>query len=201
MTALAIAAPPVVTLPVANSDEKFPVRRVYCIGRNYAAFATESGQDPNRTPPVFFQKNSDNLNSSGVFPYPSKTRDVHHEPALDMTRWDLQQEQKQSGGPWEVSKAFEHSAPIGEIRTTDDIGHLEEGRIELKVNGEVRQSGNLNQMIWKVPELISYLSDYFTLAAGDVILSGTPGGVGPVKIGDVMEISIERLGAITVPVV
>jgi len=122
-------------------------------------------------------------------------------PALDMTRWDLQQEQKQSGGPWEVSKAFEHSAPIGEIRTTDDIGHLEEGRIELKVNGEVKQSGNLNQMIWKVPELISYLSDYFTLAAGDVILSGTPGGVGPVKIGDVMEISIERLGAITVPVV
>lgn len=228
MTTYAIEVPAVVTLPVAGTDAKFPVRRVYCIGRNYAAHAIEMGHDPDREAPFFFQKNPNNLDVSGEFPYPAKSSDVHHELemavmlqsggdniaiedalnhvfgyalSLDMTRRDLQGEQKKLGRPWEIGKAFERSAPVGIIHTVDDVGHLDQGRVELKVNGEVKQEGDLNQMIWKVPEMISYLSEYFTLAAGDVILSGTPAGVGPVQRGDTMDISIAGLGAMTVPVV
>ena len=120
--------------------------------------------------------------------------------SLDMTRRDLQGEQKKMGRPWEIGKAFERSAPVGSIHTVEDVGHLDQGRVELKINGDVKQEGDLNQMIWKVPEMISYLSDYFTLAAGDVILSGTPAGVGPVVKGDKMELSIQGLGSMTVPV-
>jgi len=228
MSTFAIQSPPIVTLPVAKTDKKFPVRRVYCIGRNYAAHAIEMGHDPNREPPFFFQKNPDNLDTSGKFPYPEKTTDVHHEIemavmlksggvniavekaldhvygyalSLDMTRRDLQGEQKKMGRPWEIGKAFERSAPVGLIHTVEQVGHLDQGRIELKVNGEVRQEGDLNQMIWKVPEMISYLSEYFELAAGDVILSGTPAGVGPIVKGDVMDISIEGLGSSSIPVI
>ena len=121
--------------------------------------------------------------------------------SLDMTRRDLQGEQKKMGRPWEIGKAFERSAPIGAIHPVTEVGHLSEGLVELKVDGDIRQQGDLNQMIWKVPEMISYLSDYFTLAAGDVILSGTPAGVGPVKKGEVMEVSIDGLGSMRVPVV
>jgi len=227
MSNLTIPAPELVTLPVAGASDQFPVRRVYCIGRNYAAHAVEMGHDPDREPPFFFQKNPNNLDSSGEFPYPGKSSDVHHEIemavmlksggdsiaiddalnhvygyalSLDMTRRDLQGQQKKMGRPWEIGKAFERSAPVGSIHTVDDVGHLDQGRVELKINGDVKQEGDLNQMIWKVPEMISYLSDYFTLAAGDVILSGTPAGVGPVTKGDVMELSIEGLGSMTVPV-
>lgn len=228
MSAYAIDCPPVIALPVHGTDKTFPVRRVYCIGRNYAAHAVEMGHDPDREPPFFFQKNPDNLDPSGEFPYPPQSSDVHHEVemavmlksggnnipiasaldhvfgyalSLDMTRRDLQGEQKKMGRPWEIGKAFERSAPIGIIHSVEETGHLDQGRVELKVNGDVRQEGDLNQMIWKVPEMISYLSDYFTLAAGDVILSGTPAGVGPVVKGDVMEISVEGLDSMTVPVV
>lgn len=228
MTKFAIQAPPIVTLPIAGSDEMFPVRRVYCIGRNYAAHAIEMGHDPDREPPFFFQKNPDNLDISGEFPYPPETSDVHHEIemavalktggnnipvsdalnhvfgyalSLDMTRRDLQGEQKKAGRPWEIGKAFERSAPIGKIHTVEDVGHLDTGRVELKVNDEIKQEGDLNQMIWKVPEMISYLSDYFELAAGDVILSGTPAGVGPIVKGDVMQVSVEGLGSMSIPVV
>ena len=228
MTKLAIQAPPVVTLPIAGSDQVFPVRRVYCIGRNYAAHAIEMGHDPDREPPFFFQKNPDNLDNSGEFPYPPKTADVHYEIemavvlksggqnipvsdalthvfgyalSLDMTRRDLQGEQKKAGRPWEIGKAFERSAPIGTIHTVEEVGHLDTGKVELKVNDEIKQEGDLNQMIWKVPEMISYLSDYFELAAGDVILSGTPAGVGPIVKGDVMQVSIEGLGSMSIPVV
>lgn len=228
MTKLAIQAPPVVTLPIAGSDEMFPVRRVYCIGRNYAAHAIEMGHDPDREPPFFFQKNPNNLDTTGEFPYPPKTSDVHYEIemavvlktgghniavadalnhvfgyalSLDMTRRDLQGEQKKAGRPWEIGKAFERSAPIGPIHTVESVGHLDSGRVELKVNDEVKQEGDLNQMIWKVPEMISYLSDYFEMAAGDVILSGTPSGVGPIVKGDVMQVSVEGLGSMSVPVV
>ncbi len=228
MTKLVIDAPPLVALPIAGSDEMFPVRRVYCIGRNYAAHAIEMGHDPDREPPFFFQKNPCNLDSSGVFPYPSKTSDVHHEIemavmlktggnnipvsdaldhvfgyalSLDMTRRDLQGEQKKMGRPWEIGKAFERSAPVGIIYTVDAVGHLSTGRVELKVNNEIRQEGDLNQMIWKVPEMIAYLSEYFELAAGDVILSGTPAGVGPVVRGDVMQMSIQGLGSLDIPVI
>lgn len=222
-----ITAPPVVALPIADSDNTFPVRRVYCIGRNYAAHAIEMGHDPDREPPFFFQKNADNLDPSGEFPYPDKTADVHHEIemavmlksggtnikvedaldnvfgyalSLDMTRRDLQGEQKKMGRPWEIGKAFERSAPVGPILPVSQVGHLSEGRVELKINGDTKQEGDLNQMIWKVPEMISYLSDYFELAAGDVILSGTPSGVGPVEKGDVMEVIVEGLGSMKVKV-
>ncbi|SMX41092.1 fumarylacetoacetate hydrolase family protein [Maliponia aquimaris] len=228
MSEFAIEVPPVVALPVAGTDARFPVRRVYCIGRNYAAHAIEMGHDPNREPPFFFQKNPDNLDPSGAFPYPPHSSDVHHEAeiavmlktggtnipvaaaldhvygyalSLDMTRRDLQGEQKKMGRPWEIGKAFERSAPVGPIHTVDAVGHPDKGSITLKVNGELRQEGDLNQMIWKVPEMISYLSEYFELAPGDVILSGTPSGVAAVQRGDVMELEVEGLGAMTVKVV
>ena len=228
MTDFAVPLPPTPALPLAGSQSVFPVRRVYCIGRNYAAHAIEMGHDPDREAPFFFQKNPDNLSTSGEFPYPPRSQDVHHEAelavllksggtgipvgsalqhvfgyalALDMTRRDLQGEQKKLRRPWEIGKAFEHSAPIGPVHPASRTGHLSEGRITLKVNGEIRQDGNLNQMIWKVPEMISYLSEYFELAAGDVILTGTPSGVAAVKRGDIMEVALEGLGSLTVKVV
>ena len=228
MTEYAIDTPPVVALPIAGSDALFPVRRVYCIGRNYAAHAIEMGHDPDREPPFFFQKNPNNLDPSGTFPYPPHSSDVHHEIevavmlksggtnislgdaeshifgyalSLDMTRRDLQGAQKKMGRPWEIGKAFEHSAPVGPVHRVSDTGLLNEGAVTLKVNGEVRQEGDMNQMIWKVPEMISYLSEYFELAAGDVILSGTPSGVGPVERGDMMEMTVDGLGSMKVEVV
>ena len=121
--------------------------------------------------------------------------------SLDMTRRDLQGQAKKMGRPWEIGKAFERSGPVGPLKPVSETGHLDAGRIELKVNGEVRQEGDLNQMIWKVPEMISYLSEYFELAAGDVIMSGTPAGVGPIERGDVMEINIDGLDSLTIKVV
>ncbi|SNS99708.1 fumarylacetoacetate hydrolase family protein [Tropicimonas sediminicola] len=228
MTNYVISTPPVVAIPVAGSEGLFPVRRVYCIGRNYAAHAIEMGHDPDREPPFFFQKNPDNLDSSGEFPYPPHTEDVHHEIemlvalksggrniplaealdhvygygiSLDMTRRDLQGQMKKMGRPWEIGKAFERSAPCGPVHPVAEVGHPSDGLVQLKVNGKVTQEGDLNQMIWKVPEMISYLSEYFELAAGDVILSGTPSGVGPVVRGDRMEASVAGLGKLSVAVV
>ena len=228
MTEYVIETPPIVALPVTGTDAKFPVRRIYCIGRNYAAHAVEMGHDPDREDPFFFQKNPDNLDLSGEFPYPSQSSDVHHEAellvalksggtdislhnaldhvfgyglSLDMTRRDLQGIQKKMGRPWEIGKAFERSAPCGPLHPVSETGHLDQGRLELKVNGELRQEADLNQMIWKVPEMISYLSEYFELAAGDVIMSGTPSGVAAVEKGDVMVLTIEGLGSLEVKVV
>lgn len=227
MTDFVIPAPPVPTIPVSGGGA-FPVRRVYCIGRNYAAHAVEMGHDPDREPPFFFQKNPNNLDASGEFPYPPHSNDVHHEVelvvalksggtnipldkaldhvwgyavSLDMTRRDLQGEAKKLGRPWEIGKAFERSGPVGPLHPAAKTGHLAQGRIELKVNGALKQEGDMNQMIWKVPEMISYLSEYFELQAGDVIMSGTPAGVGAVVRGDVMEATIEGLGSLTVKVV
>ncbi len=226
MADFVISAPPVKAIPVVGGGE-FPVRRVYCIGRNYAAHAIEMGHDPDREDPFFFQKNPDNLNTSGDFPYPPHSSDVHHEVelsvmlksggsnipvgqaldhvygyalSLDMTRRDRQGEMKKAGRPWEIGKAFEHSAPTGPVHPVSEVGHPDSGPVTLKVNGELRQEGDLNQLIWKVPEMIAYLSEYFELAAGDVIMSGTPSGVGPVVKGDSMEIAIEGLGSMTVKV-
>jgi fumarylpyruvate hydrolase len=217
--------PPPVELPIDGSPLTFPVRRVYCIGRNYADHAREMGHDPDREPPFFFQKNPDNLDTSGSFPYPSRGADVHHEVelavalgkggadipeaeapacvfgyavALDMTRRDLQAEAKKLGRPWEIGKAFERSAPIGPI--TPAAGTLDRGAITLAVNGTLRQDGDLGQMIWKVPEIIACLSRYFALAAGDVILTGTPAGVGPVARGDLLEARIAGLAPLAVRV-
>ncbi len=213
---------------VQGRDELFPVRRVYCIGRNYADHAIEMGHDPNRESPFFFQKNADNVNSSGEFPYPAKSSDVHHEIELvvalksggvnisienalehvygyavgiDMTRRDLQAEMKAARRPWEIGKAFEQSAPVGPISPVSEIGHLDFGSISLKVNDDQRQQGNLNQMIWKLPEIIAYLSEYYEIGAGDLIMTGTPAGVGPVDRGDVMVGSIEGIGELVVKVV
>ena len=228
MSKFVIETPPIASIAVAGTDAVFPVRRVYCIGRNYAAHAVEMGHDPDREPPFFFQKNPNNLDASGEFPYPAHTSDVHHEIellvalksggtnipldqaldhvfgyalSLDMTRRDLQGEAKKMGRPWEIGKAFERSAPVGPIHPAGDIGHPESGEIALKVNGEIRQNGDLSQMIWKVPEMISYLSEYFELASGDVILSGTPAGVAAVVTGDRMECSIKGVGSMVVKVV
>ena len=228
MTDHVIAVPAPAVLPVAGSAALFPVRRVYCIGRNYAAHAVEMGHDPDREPPFFFQKNPDNLDPSGEFPYPGRSADVHHEVelavalgtggsdipveramrhvwgyavALDMTRRDVQDEAKRLKRPWDTSKAFERSAPIGPLVPAADFGDPSRGAISLTVNGEIRQSGDLDQMIWKVPEMIAYLSTWFTLAAGDVILSGTPAGVGPVARGDRLEARIDGLPPLDVRVV
>ena len=228
MPGYVIAVPEVPGLPVSGGDRLFPVRRVYCIGRNYAAHAVEMGHDPDREPPFFFQKNPDNLDPSGTFPFPPHSTDVHHEAemavflksggmnipveraldhvygyglALDMTRRDLQGRMKAAGRPWEIGKAFERSAPVGPVHPVEAVGHPAAGRILLEVNGAVRQDGDLDQMIWKVPEMIAFLSEHFALAGGDVILSGTPAGVGPVHRGDWMRMTIDGLGEMTVRVV
>ena len=220
-----VAAP---SLPVRGSALRFPVNRIYCIGRNYEAHAVEMGHDPNKEPPFFFQKNPSNLLCGRDFPYPPETSDVHHEiemvaalskggkniavadalghvfgygVGLDMTRRDLQGEAKKLGRPWEVGKAFEHSAPCSEIVPASGIGHPDHGAIWLKVNGEVRQQGDLNQMIWKTAEQVAILSRFFELQPGDVIFTGTPSGVGPVKRGDEMEGFVEGVGTLRLRVV
>ena len=227
MTKFVFDTPAVTALPVTGEDAMFPVRRVYCIGRNYAAHAIEMGHDPDKEDPFFFQKNPNNLDITGEFPYPAESSDVHHEAemlvalksggsdillndaldhvfgyglSLDMTRRDLQGIQKKMGRPWEIGKAFERSAPCGPLHAVSEVGHPDHGRLELTVNGAVRQEADLNQMIWKVPEMISYLSRYFELAAGDVIMSGTPSGVAAVEKGDVMVLTIDGLGALEVKV-
>ena len=228
MASFVIPTPPVVSLPIMETNSLFPVRRVYCIGRNYGAHAIEMGHNPTKEPPFFFQKNPNNLNCSGIFIYPPNSNEVHYEaelaimlksggtnisvdhaldniygyaPSLDVTRRDLQSAQKKLGRPWEIGKAFEHSAPVGLIHPVEKVGHPTTDELSMKVNGAEVQKGNLSQMIWKVPEIISYLSIYFELAAGDVILSGTPAGVGPITIGDLMEVKIGNLKSLTVKVI
>lgn len=223
-----IEPPPVVALPIVGADALFPVRRVYCVGRNYAAHAIEMGHDPNKEPPFFFQKNPDNVVVGGEFPYPPISKDVHHEiemvvalkdggsdisvdralacvfgygVALDMTRRDLQAMAKDAGRPWEAGKAFEASAPCSPLVQASSAGHPSAGSVWLDVNGVRRQSGDLNQMIWKVPEIISHLSRLFTLAPGDLILTGTPAGVGAVKRGDLLKGHVDGVGDLEVRVV
>ena len=223
-----IAPPAQPSLPVRSSDRRFPVHRIYCVGRNYAAHAIEMGHDPDREPPFFFQKNPDTVVGDGTtIPYPDKTGDVHHEVelvvalssggkdipveraldcvygyavGLDLTRRDLQGEAKKLGRPWEVGKAFDNAAPCSEVVPAADIGHPERGAIWLEVGGERRQDGDLAQMIWKVPEIIATLSGLFTLAPGDLIYSGTPAGVGAVSRGDRLHGAVEGVGEITIEV-
>ncbi len=218
------APAPVPSLPVTGRAERFPVHRIYCVGRNFADHAREMGHDPDREPPFFFQKNPDNLLESGTaFPYPPASRDVHHEielvvalgrggvdiaPAeamshvfgyavgLDMTRRDLHGAANAAGRPWEVGKAFEASAPCSAILPVDAAGPLDGRRIHLSVNGATRQDGTLDQMIWTVPEMISILSGLFTLKAGDLIFAGTPAGVGPVEKGDVLVGQVDGIGSV-----
>lgn len=224
-----IPAPPIPALDVKGEQGKFPVRRIYCVGRNYAEHAREMGHDPNREPPFFFQKPGDAvLPNGGDFPYPPKTNDLHFEIELvaalgkgganieaskafehvygyavgiDMTRRDLQAEAKKLGRPWEVGKGFEFSAPCSAVVPAAKIGHPSKGAIWLTVNGETRQRGDLSQLIWSVPESIAYLSGFFTLAPGDLLFTGTPAGVGAVKRGDVLKGGVDGVGEIEIRVV
>ncbi len=221
----AITPPPQAFVPVIDGDP-FPVRRIYCVGRNYAAHAREMGHDPDREPPFFFMKPADALTEDGsTIPYPPATADLHHEielvvaldkgganipeekalecvfgytVGLDMTRRDLQGDAKERGRPWDTGKGFDHSAPIGALRTATSIGHPTNARISLSVNGANRQDGNINQMIWSVSETIAYLSGLFELQAGDIIFTGTPHGVAAVVPGDRLECCIEGIATLTI---
>jgi fumarylpyruvate hydrolase len=222
-----ITPPPAAALPVRDEERRFPVHRIYCVGRNYAAHAVEMGHDPDREPPFFFQKNPDNLRLDGRFPYPSGTEDVHHEielvvalarggesvpvaealghvygyaVALDMTRRDLQGEAKKLGRPWEIGKAFEHSAPCTPLVPASETGHPTTGAIWLDVNGKRRQAGDLNQMIWDIPGQIAYISSLFELKAGDIIMTGTPSGVGAIVKGDKLHGHVDGVGDLEVVV-
>ncbi|MES2188076.1 MAG: fumarylacetoacetate hydrolase family protein [Pseudomonadota bacterium] len=224
-----IAPAPVHSLAVAGETRRFPVNRVYCVGRNYGDHAREMGHDPDREPPFFFMKPANAIVTDGAdFPYPSLSKDVHHEiemvvalksggsniavadalnhvfgygVGLDMTRRDLQGEAKKMGRPWDTGKAFDASGPCGPLVPVAKIGHPAKGAITLKVNGKVTQSGDLSELIWNVPETIAYLSTLFELQPGDLIFSGTPAGVGPVQKGDVMLGEIAGFDALQVKVV
>jgi len=214
------------SLAVAGSDARFPVGRIYCVGRNYAEHAREMGHDPDREPPFFFMKAANSVVDSGAtLAYPVGTKDVHHEiemvvalarggrripvdealdhvwgygVGLDMTRRDIQGEAKKMGRPWEMGKSFDESAPVGELKPASSIGHPSKGAIWLKVNGQVKQQGDLAMQIWSVPEQIAYLSNLITLQPGDLIFSGTPAGVGPVKAGDRLEGHVDGVGDLVI---
>ena len=221
----AIEAPTVTTVAVDGTDAVFPVARVYCVGRNYAEHAIEMGHDPDREPPFFFMKPADAVVPAGRLPFPTHTQELHHEielvvalgdggrdipveealdhvygyaVGLDMTRRDLQAAAKRAGRPWDMAKGFDQSAPTGTIRAAEEIGHPEHGAVSLLINGEQRQEGDLDQQIWKVPETISYLSTLVTLRSGDLIMTGTPKGVGRVEPGDRLEGHIDGVGDVTV---
>lgn len=223
---------PPTLVPVAGQDAAFPVRRIYCVGRNYAEHAREMGFT-GREDPFFFCKPADAIlyvpeGETGEMPYPPRTSSLHYEAelvvalgsggrdlsveeaarciygyavGLDMTRRDLQGEAKKQGRPWEVGKAFDHGAPMGSIHPAERVGTLESAEITLDVNGEVRQKGDISQMIWGIAESISYLSGLFELKAGDLVFTGTPEGVGAVVPGDVMSAAVQGVGSLRVKVV
>jgi len=220
-------------IPIAGGTDLFPVRRIYCIGRNYAAHAREMGSDPSREPPFFFQKPTDAVQivppgETVDHAYPPLTKNYHYEVelvaalhqggrdipvgkalacvlgytvGLDMTRRDLQRAMGDEKKPWEIGKSFDKSAPLGLLQPAAKTGHLTQGVIWLKVNGQMKQNANLDQMIWSVAEQISHLSAAFLLLPGDIIYSGTPENVGPVVRGDVMDAHIDGLPDIRVKVV
>jgi len=223
---LAIDIGPTPSLPVTGSDLRFPVGRIYCVGRNYADHAREMGHDPDREPPFFFMKPANSIVQDGsTIAYPVQTKDVHHEiemvvaigkggrdipvekaldhvwgygVGLDMTRRDVQGEAKKMGRPWEMGKAFDESAPCSALKPASVIGHPAKGAIWVKVNGQVKQQGDLAQQIWNVQEQIAYLSRMITLQPGDLIFTGTPAGVGPVKAGDKLEGHVDGVGDLTI---
>ncbi|HEX7854308.1 MAG TPA: fumarylacetoacetate hydrolase family protein [Sphingobium sp.] len=210
------------TIAIEGSDARFPVRRIFCVGQNYADHAREMGSDPDRAPPFFFTKPADAVVANGaVLPFPPRTDNLHHEVELvvalasggsdlspdeavqavfgwtvgiDLTRRDLQAEAKKAGRPWDMAKGFDHSAPTGSLlRGTPPA----KGAIRLSVDGEQRQSGDLSEMIWTVPEIIATLSTFVVLAPGDLIFTGTPSGVGPIRKGQVVEAVIEGAAPLT----
>src|SRR3984893_14782156 len=222
-----IPPPPQAALAIAGSDQLFPVRRIWCVGRNYLEHIKEMGQDE-REPPFFFAKPADAIVMDGAtVPYPSLTKDMHHEVELivalkgggrnikvekaldtiwgygvgiDLTRRDLQIASRNQQRPWEIGKAFDASAPCGPLKPASQTGHPKKGRITLKCNGKVRQDGDLDQMIWNVPEIISNLSEMVELVAGDIIMTGPPSGVAATVAGDKLECEIEGVGRLTVTI-
>ena len=220
-----IPPPPQAALAITGSDQLFPVRRIWCVGRNYLEHVREMGQDE-REPPFFFSKPADAIVPDGAtVPYPSLTRDLHHEVELvvalkgggrflkaanandliwgygvgiDLTRRDLQIASRDIKRPWEIGKAFDASAPCGPLAPASQTGHPTKGRITLKCNGKIRQDGDLSQMIWNVPEVIEKLSEMVALEPGDVIFTGTPSGVAATVAGDKLECEVEGVGKLTV---
>jgi fumarylpyruvate hydrolase len=228
---MTMVIPPVTqpTVEVAGTDARFPVHRIYCVGRNYAKHAREMGMDPDREPPFFFAKPADALVPNGTpVPYPPRTANLHHEIELvvaigtggrdipldnalahvygyavgnDLTRRDLQFAAREQGRPWDVAKGFDCSAPVSAIRPAAEMGHLDRGTIWLEVNGETRQRANLSEMIWSVPEIVAQLSTYFELRPGDLIFTGTPEGVGAVRRGDSLVGGIDGLETLRTTIV
>lgn len=224
-----IPAPPQATVAVEGTQDRFPVRRIFCVGRNYAAHAREMGKDPDREPPFFFTKPADAVCDNGArIPYPPETSNLHHEIELvvaigkegtdvpedeatglvygyavgiDLTRRDLQTQAKEMGRPWDWGKAFDLSAPCAPIVPAATCGHLSTGRIWLSVNGETRQDADLAELIWDVPEIIATVSRSMTLKPGDLIFTGTPAGVGPLAAGDKVVGGVAGLPDIAVEIV
>jgi len=217
--------PTVPAVAIAGEPTLFPVRRIYCVGRNYAEHAREMGADPERTPPFFFAKPADTVVADGaVIPYPPRTHNLHHEVELivalkrggrklaaatalecvygyavgcDYTRRDLQAEAKAAGKPWDAAKGFDHSASVSAIQPAARIGHPRRGRIYLAVNDQIRQQGDISQMIWGVAEVLAELSTLFELAAGDLVYTGTPAGVGSVSPGDRVTCGVDGVATIS----
>jgi len=208
----AVPAAPRPAVPVAGSSLLFPVRRIFCVGRNYPEHAREMGASDVRAPPFFFTKPADAVMPSGsAVPYPTRTSDFHHEVELvvalagpgeifgyavgdDLTRRDVQAESKKAGKPWDTAKGFDHSAPVSAIARAADIGHPARGRIWLEVNGKLRQEGDIADMIWGVPEVLAELATWFELKAGDLVFTGTPAGVGPLVPGDRVRGGVDGVG-------
>ncbi len=227
-TEFVIAAPPRVSLPVVGSGARYPVRRIYCVGRNYLAHIREMKEADERDPPFFFQKPRDAIIEDGaIVPYPPDTDDLQFEielvvaigraaravsvaeaPAaifgyavgIDLTRRDRQRDCRDRALPWEAGKSFDHSAPCGPIHPAASVGHPAAGAITLDVNGVERQRGDLNQMIWNVPEIVANLSASYGLEPGDLIMTGTPAGVGAVWPGDMITGAVEGLGTLTIQI-
>lgn len=225
MTDYVLPPAPTPSVAVSGSQARFPLRRVFCVGRNYAAHAREMGKDPDREPPFFFTKPADAVFEDGAaVPYPPATHDLHHEAELvvalgsggrdiaedaalacvwgyaagnDLTRRDLQAEAKAAGRPWDMAKAFDDSALCGPLVPAAEIGHPARGAIRLTVNGETRQTGDLSELIWSIPEIIAHLSRLVELRAGDLVYTGTPAGVGALAPGDVCTTEIAGLPSAT----
>jgi fumarylpyruvate hydrolase len=229
MTADFVIAPPEPAAVPVRGGGRFPIRRIFCVGRNYAEHAREMGHDPGREPPFFFAKPADAAVTGGAdVPYPPLTADLHHEVelvvaigqggadiavdgaaahifgyavGLDLTRRDLQQSARKAGRPWDMGKGFDHSAPIGEIAPVAAIGHPADARIELRVNGELRQAASIADMTWSVPEIVAELSRYVTLKPGDLVFTGTPAGVSALVRGDRLEGSVAGVGTVSARIV
>jgi fumarylpyruvate hydrolase len=228
MTEFVLAPAGIPSVAVSGTDSRFPVRRIFCVGQNYAAHAREMGSDPDRAPPFFFGKPADAVADAGsTIPYPPQTANFHHEIELvvaigtggsdilavaalghvfgyavgiDLTRRDLQQQAREAGRPWDWAKGFDNSAPCAAIHRAATVGHPSTGRIWLAVDGTVRQDGDLGELIWTVPEVIAAISQSVALRPGDLIFTGTPAGVGPLVPGNRVTAGIDGLGEIRIDI-